>query len=79
MFSLRTKETAVQIDKYMWGWILSRRVHRDLPLCSKSSAKVEGMQKQRDPLRLIVPSVFDPETTAVLSVPRVPAAAHLPR
>lgn len=27
------------------------------------------MQKQRDPLRLIVPRVFDPETTAVLSVP----------
>lgn len=27
------------------------------------------MQKQCDPLRLIVPSVFDPETTAVLSVP----------
>lgn len=50
-------------------WILSRRVHRDLPLCSKSSAKVGGMQKQCDPLRLIVPSVFDPETTAVLSVP----------
>jgi len=47
----------------------SSGVHSDLPLCSKSSAKVGGMRDQRDPLRLIVPSVFDPETTAVPSVP----------